>query len=91
MPEKPSSSTRALPSLHRRHVLAGHLVYPGTVTKPGEHTAEVLSDWGLDDDTVAELVGAGAVGYVTEIGYLISALRFLAPISNIRCSNASTG
>ena len=34
----------------------------GPSPKPGEHTAEVLSDWGLDDDTVAELVGAGAVG-----------------------------
>ena len=30
--------------------------------KPGEHTAEVLSDWGLDDDTVAELIDSGAVG-----------------------------
>jgi alpha-methylacyl-CoA racemase len=29
---------------------------------PGQHTAEVLRDWGFDADAIAELRGAGAVG-----------------------------
>ena len=59
---------------HRRYVLAGHPVPSAAVTKPGEHTAEVLSDWGLDDDIVAALIDLARSVYMTEIGFYLAEL-----------------
>jgi alpha-methylacyl-CoA racemase len=45
------------PKLSRTPAVAG-----GPAPAPGRDTAEVLRDWGFDDDAIAELRSAGAVG-----------------------------